>query len=414
MELRTHPGRRRRRGPSCLMVLIGLLLLGLGYFLALNREQIVEAVVPPPTATPTQSPANVALRAQLYERDGEYENAITAYEEVIRLSPEKVENYIQLVNLLVQTGQPERALVIAETGLELASDDDRLYEVQAAAYLKNGERLEANREDPSTAYARAVEAGRAAVRLNNVNARAHAYIAAGLIRENSELVLQAFDSAETALRIMETDLRENRLKIADKVILYHYAEVQIVSGNYQTAQERLVQAYDIDKNYLDARLELARIYFFFLKQNAGAIDLLETALEDNPNNATLLDTLAYFQIVSGNYAEGERYARQAVEADSDMVRAHARLGWAYFKNSNYPDAIEELRIATAGYQEPTADTSFFFALLGLALYFEDTAFCAEAVPILQAALAVSTPNSPGEINAEIGLENCREVELNQG
>lgn len=416
MELRTKPRRRRRRGdgPGCLIIIAAMLIGGLIYFAFDNRDELAANILPAPTSTPTQSPANLAFRAQLYVRDGEYDNAIASYEAAIDIDPGRVDYYTALIDLLVRVGKPARALELADQALEIEPDNDELLEVKAAAHLRNGDRLASNSLDPDTEYARAVEAGRAATRLNPDNWRSHAYIAAGLVRQDIELAPQALDSADESLNRMERALREQEIAFADKVVLFHYAEVQTALGFYDTAQERLQQAYDIDNNYIDARLALARIYFFFRKNNAGGIDLLETALEDNPDNADLYATLSYFQIIAGNYAEAERYARQAAEIDTELVRAHAFLGWAYFKNSNFPLAIDALRVATERYGSPNADTSFYFALLGLALYFEDTANCTEAVPILQSALDVSAPGSPGEINAQVGLDDCRSFELNQG
>ncbi|HFC11716.1 MAG TPA: tetratricopeptide repeat protein [Anaerolineae bacterium] len=411
MELRSPT--YHKRGPSCFLIIIVFLLMGIAFYLFNNRNEIKAAIVPAPTLTPTQSPANLVLRAQLYVRDGEFDNAIASYEDVIKIAPDRIDNYIRLIDLLVQVGNPERALELADQALAIDEGNDQLYTVKAASHLRNGDRLAENSENPDTEYARAVEAARAATRLNSQNARAHAYIAAGLVREDISLVNQALVSAQEALDITERDAREDPTRKLDKVVLYHYAEVQSAAGYYDIAQERLSQAFDIDKNYLDARMELARIYFFYRKNNAGAIDLLETATENNPNNADLFDTLAYFEIVAGYYDKAEEYARRAVNANPDMVRAHAHLGWAYFKNSNYPLAIDALKAATEQYGEPNADTAFYFALLGLATYFEDAADCTEAIPILQSALAVSAPNSPAEINAQVGLDDCRDFELNQ-
>lgn len=411
MELRSPT--YHKRGPSCFLIIIVFLLIGLAFFLFNKRSEITAAIIPAPTLTPTQSPANLALRARLYVRDGEFDNAINSYEAVIKIAPERIDNYIHLINLLVRVGNPERALELAEQALLIEDNNDQLYEVKAAAHLRNGDRIVNLSQDPDTEYARAVAAARAATRLNPENSRAYAYIASGLVREDIDLVFQALESATIALDKMNIALREGTIRTADKVVLYHYAEVQNTAGNRDSAQDYLTQAYDIDNNYLDARIDLASLYFFIRQNNAGAIDLLETAIEDNPDNANLFDTLAYFQIIAGDYAEAERYARQAVNINEDMVRAYAHLGWAYFKNSNYPLAIDALRAATERYGEPSAETSFYFALLGQAIYIEDAAGCTEAVPILQAALEASSTDSPAEYNAALGLEECRNFELNQ-
>ena len=393
------------------MVLAIFIAGGLFAYLIQRRNDIIEVFQPEPTLVPTQSAADLALRALLYVRDGEFDNAIEAYERVIEIAPERIDNYRELIDLLVQTDQPEKALMLTEEALAIEPDNDQLFQVKAAAHLKNGERLEAIGEDSSAEYSRAVEAGRAAVRLNPNNLRAHAYIGAGLIRQDISNVVAAYEAVETALLGMERLMQDGELASADKVILYHYAEVQINGGFYDDAEQRLLEAYDIDPGYTDAAIALAQINFFFRNNQTTAIDVLTRALEENPKNAVLLDTMSYFQLVAGNAPEAEQYGRQAVEANQDMVRARSHYGWALYKNNNYPDAIKELRIATESYGEPDPINGLYFALLGLSLAYEDTENCDEAIQIFDSVLSTSAEFSPGYDNAEFGKELCRDAQL---
>ncbi len=393
-------------------MLIGIFIAGglFVYFLQ-NRNEIIEAFEPEPTAVPTQSAAALSLRALLYVRDGDYDNAIESYERVIEIAPDRIENYRELIDLLVQTDQPEKALALTERALEIETDNDQLYQVKAAAHLKNGERLDAIGEDPTAEYARAVDAGYAAVRINSQNYRAQAYIAAGLIRQDIANVVVAFESAESALLGMEAQVRDGTLKSADKVILYHYAEVQINGGFYDDAERRLLEAYDIDNGYTDVAIALAQINFFFRNNQTTAIDVLYRAIEENPRNAILLDTMSYFQLVAGNAAEAEQFGRQAIEANPDLLRARSHYGWALYKNNNYPDAINELRIATEAYGAPTPENSLYFVLLGLSLVYEDSENCGEAIGLFDDALAVSPEFSPSAENAEFGKDLCRDAQF---
>lgn len=412
MEIRSRPVRHRRRGPSCLIiVLILVVLVGMGYAFA-NRREVVSALTPDPTATPTQSPANLVLRARLFIRDGEFANAIAAYEQVIEILPDDVRNYIALIDLLVQQGEAARALELAEQAVTLSPDDDAVWTARAAAHIAYAEQLSNQARDDGPEYARAVEAGRAATRLNPNNARAYAYTAAGLIRQGLDFLGPAQELAENALRAMEIGMRD-RGEQADPIVLYYYAEVLTYQGYYDTALDRLEQAIALNDRFIDAYIALARVYFFYRNENLYAINLLEDALELAPNDAELLDTLAYFEIIIGNYADAEEYARMAVEADDTMVRAHARLGHAYYRNFNYPEAIDQLEIATTGYGRPDTNTSVYFAMLGLAYYYENVDNCTVALPLLERALAASVPGSPGELSALEGLDLCRQVQINQ-
>jgi tetratricopeptide (TPR) repeat protein len=255
--------------------------------------------------------------------------------------------------------------------------------------------------------------GEASADLDPSNILAKAYTAAGLVRADIANWQVAGLIVRDAQQQMEDQIASGEMSRDDDdipLVLYHTAEVITVAGQYSEAALLLERAIELKPDFTAARIDLAYIMFNVEQQNITAIRLLEQALEEKPNDAVLLDTLAQFNIIgTGDYAAAEEYARRAVEQNPDMLRAHARLAHAYFKNFNYPSAIEELRIATAGYGEPDTTTSFYFALLGLALYFQDTANCAEAEPILQAAFEASVENSPGWLNAQEGLRLCREA-----
>ena len=188
MEIRSRPVRRRQRGPSCLLIVLFLVFLsGAGYAFA-NRNEVRSALLPAPTPTPTQSPANLVLRARLFIRDGELDNAISVYEQVLEIVPNDVRNYISLIDLLVQRGDAARALELAEQAVELAPDNDAVWTAKAAAHIAYAVALGNQAQENGAEYARAVEAGRAATRLNPNNARAYAYTAGGLIRQGLDFL----------------------------------------------------------------------------------------------------------------------------------------------------------------------------------------------------------------------------------
>ena len=414
MEINRSDVAYPRRGPSCLLILTLLGVMAIGAFLFSQRQFIATNVLPQPTPTPTQSPANLAVSAALHVRDGELDLAIDKYQEVVRIKPE-VRYYIELIRLLGEAEQPERALELVEEALELAPDDSAVYEAAAGAHLAYGDALRAEGDNVGSRreYAAASEMGDAAADLNPRNVLGKAYMAAGLVRADIANWQRAGLIARDAQQQMEDFVAAGEMSPNDDAIplvLYHTAEVITIAGQYNEAALLLERALDLKPDFTAASIDLAYIMFNVEQQNITAIRRLEEALEENPNDAVLLDTLAQFNIIgTGDYAAAEQYAKRAVEANPDMLRAHARLAHAYFKNSNYPSAIEELIIATDGYGEPNSTTSFYFALLGLALYFEDAENCAEAEPILRSALEVSIENSPGYLNAEEGLRLCREA-----
>ncbi len=245
MEIRRRPSRHPRQGPSCLLTLFIVAIIVAAVLLLQNREAVIDNFTPPPTLTPTQSPVNLALRARLYVRDNEFENAIDTYQQVIDIDPSDIRNYIQMIELLVQVGDAERAILLAEDAVALASDNDKVWEVKANAHLRRGDQLYAIGQDGESQYLRAIEAGSAANQLNNENARAHAYTASGWIRQGLQHIGEAQESADIALITIERQVRDGVVDTLDPVVLYHYADVQNYQAERDTAELRLIQAREI-------------------------------------------------------------------------------------------------------------------------------------------------------------------------
>lgn len=403
MEIRRRPPRHPRQGPSCLLMLAVIVAFFAGAYIVLNADDVRSAVLPAPTPTPTTSPASYATSAKLYERDGDYIDAIKAYEAAVQLAPDNVNYLISLIELLVLTGQTERALELAATAVALAGEDDRVQTVRASAFLANANQLSDAGKNAEEEYAKAGEAARNATTLNSENGTAYAYLAASLVAQGDLYFGDAFDMAELAVA-HEPD---------SAIVQYYYAQVLENQGYYEAARRALEEAITLDPDFIPAYPSLARIYFFFSNERQSAILMLKEALERDPTSADLYDTLSFFYLTAGQYPEAEENALAAVNLEPDMVRARAHLGRAYFGRLNYEKAIPQLEAAVAGYGEPTNTTSLYFAMLGLAYYYENSADCTRAIPLFEDSLAVSFPDSPGEINALDGLDLCRQTQINQ-
>lgn len=407
MEIHRTLPRHPRSGPGCLAV-IGLLFLsfGIGFGFA-NRAQVALLILPAPTATPTQSPANWATRAKLLERDGDYEKAVESWRTALQLAPNEPRYYAPFIRLLVRTKQTEEAIEVAERGVELAPDNDEIWTAQAEALLTQAERWLKAGEPLGLIYSEAYEAGRMATTLNPNNAVAYAYMAYALAEDDFNANLTR---AQDFIFLAEERDPEN------PIVLYYSADLLIRQGYYDTAQLKLEQITNPEdpqkkSDFIPAYITLATIYRFYRNEVTRAFTTIDEALDIDPNNAELYDLKAYFYGVAGEYKLMEESALQAIELDPQLVRAHARLGHAYFKNQNYPKAIEELELATSRYEEPIPETSLYFAMLGLAYYYENPSRCNEAVPLFELALQYASEDSPAEISALEGLGFCRRNQL---
>lgn len=392
-----------RRGPSCLLVLVVIVAGVLGVYVIGNAEEVRDAIIPTPTMEPTRSAAEHATSAALYERDGELENAITAYTQAIVLDPNKIAYYMPLIALLTETGDPEGALDWAEKAKVLAVDSDEVWAAVALAHIANADRL-AETGDPASAelqYAEAIRAAETAVELNPNNAEAFAHMATALSRLGLDRILEAQEKAAWAVELAPES----------PVTRQAMAAVLEQLGQYDEAINEYLVALDFNPNLVDLRVDLAYLYFF-TERRQEAILTLQEVIELDPSRADAFDGLGYFYFVLGQYPRAEENAYQAVMLDPDMTRAHAHLGASYFKQFKYDSAIEELSIAAEAYDEITPTNATYFNMLGLAYYYQGQ--CEEAIPIFNDVLAAVDADTIPEANALEGLELCRQTQLDIG
>jgi tetratricopeptide (TPR) repeat protein len=361
------------------------------------RDQ-VEMLLPAPTPEPTRSAASYAASAALLERDGDYEAAVNAYEQAIGLDGSRVEFYIPLIGRLLRLGRPEDALKWAEQAVILAPDNDKVWSALAGAQLANGERLD-EIGDPTNAdlaYAEAAQSARTATDINPANAEAFAYLAGAMVQLGPTQYARAQESAEIAMSL-DPD---------SPIVRLHMATVLELQGFYESAVEQYQAALDLNPDFPELYIGLA-YNFYALSDIPTAILTFQDALDVDPDNADVLDGLGWMYFLIGEYPTAEEYLVQAVELDPEMVRGHAHLGAAFYRNLNYTSAIPELETAVSRYDDVTIANSTYFNMLGLAYYFEDKANCDQAVPIFQQVLDAI----PDDIYALDGMERCRAAAL---
>lgn len=401
MEIRRTPRRRARNGPSCLLVLVVIVALIAGVWVISNADTVRETIILPPTPEPTRSATSYAARAALLERDGEFDEAVAAYEQALHLDGSRVEFYIPLINLLTTAGKAEEALQWAEQTVVLAPENDAVWSVLASAHLANGNRL-AETGDPTNAdlaYADSVRAARSAIDINSNNAEAFAILAGALAQLGPEQYERAQEAAEIALAIGSDN----------PIVRLHMATVLELQGFYPAAIEQYQIA--IDQNPGRAELYIGLAYNYYATRDIPtAILTFQDALDANPNSAAAYDGLGWMYFLIGEYPSAEENLTKAVDLDPEMVRAHAHLGAALYRNLNYDSAIPELELAVERYKDVSVANSTYFNMLGLAYYFKDAQNCPKAVPLFEKILETLADDA----NAQEGLELCREAGLGAG
>ncbi|MEW6127008.1 MAG: protein kinase [Acidobacteriota bacterium] len=121
-------------------------------------------------------------------------------------------------------------------------------------------------------------------------------------------------------------------------------------GRYDEAIEAIKEAIRIEPNNAGAHASLARTYWLGKGNIKEGITELQHALTLNPEQGYAYLQLALLYAIQGDYHSAEVTARQAVELQEkfmsgkeglQVVGAHGRLGYAFYRQERFDEAIAE-------------------------------------------------------------------------
>ena len=155
-----------------------------------------------------------------------------------------------------------------------------------------------------------------------------------------ELSLKAIDFEKKAIEL------NPRLSHAHQWLGGAYNSV----GRYDEAIESIKQAVKLEPNNAGAHSTLARSYWLGKGMVDEAITEFQHAISLNPEAGYAYLQLAFLYTIRGRYDRAEAVARQAIDLQErfisgregmQVVGAHARLGYVYYRQRRYDEAIAE-------------------------------------------------------------------------
>jgi serine/threonine protein kinase/Tfp pilus assembly protein PilF len=155
-----------------------------------------------------------------------------------------------------------------------------------------------------------------------------------------ELSYKAVEFAEKAVRI------NPRLSHAHQFLGGAYSTL----GRYDEAIKAMKEAVELEPNNAGAHGSLARAYWLGKGMIDEAIVELEHAVSINPQAGYSYLQLVFLHTLRGNYTRAEAAAKHAIELQEkhisgkeglQVVGAHTRLGYCYYRQARYDEAIEE-------------------------------------------------------------------------
>jgi serine/threonine protein kinase/Tfp pilus assembly protein PilF len=155
-----------------------------------------------------------------------------------------------------------------------------------------------------------------------------------------ELSVKAVEFAEKAVKL------NPRLSHAHQFLGGAYSTL----GRYDEAIAEMSEAVRLEPNNAGAHGSLARAYWLGKGMVEEAIVELEHAVAINPQAGYSYLQLVFLHTLLGNYSRAEAAAKPAIELQEkyisgkeglQVVGAHTRLGYCYYRQGRYDDAIAE-------------------------------------------------------------------------
>ena len=386
--------RRKRRPNYFAWTIFGLVLL-FGYYF----NQVYLPTQPNPfeaTPTPTRSPESYVTEAEMLFKDGKLFQAIEAYKEAIRSSPQDSTLYVALARLQVWAGQYAEAQTNAESALLLNSKNALAQGVRAWALDFQGE------------TSRAMDAIEEAIAADPNNALIQAYYVEILTDSGFENYPKAAEQSLIALALDPNIVETRRAR----------AYIYSATTGYEQATLELMEAIKINPNIPILHMELADNYRI-LQATDKAVTEYTLANTLNPSDPEPEYLISRTYAGVGDYAKAVQYAEQAVKDEPTNARLHGNYGVMLYRNLRWADAVDELRLVINGgtTEDGREITGLpldandlrvveFYSTYGLALARQNQ--CGEALQVVQSLQTRVKSNEDAMAAADKTIQICQE------
>jgi tetratricopeptide (TPR) repeat protein len=311
--------------------------------------------------------------AEVYEAKHDTTQAIDLYRRYLKLDPVNKQVRGKLIALLYQTGRKDEAMSQAGTFSMLAPDDLEAKKRLGALYLSSGDYpqaesvfisyLEADPDDPQVHFF----LGRIALEKEDFNRAKSEFETTVALSDsvldgwiNLAMVYLRQDSTQRAIQIYQ----QARGKVRDdSYLLYMIGNVYAQKQNYDSALVYLSKASDKSPHETQILFSLGSVYerngdfdqsvaiferllridstnaqalnylgYMFAEKGIRleeSLDMIQKALESDPNNAAYLDSYGWVLFRLGRLEEAEIQIKKALDAVSTDSIIHEHLGDIY-------------------------------------------------------------------------------------
>ncbi len=367
---------------------------------------------------PEKAEPRVALR-QLLLRTGDYERAEEAFLKALQSQPENVEAVKGRAEVLFSTGRYEEARQIVSEALKAHPDSPLLLVALGELLHYTGEHESARKQFEKALTARAgcpqalLGLGlsyRAAGEQDTAKRhffRLYDFYDAHL---NDLGSVKPGDLVAVATACALTDNPQDAVDVLEKILKMDptnaealLLEARLFAERHQPADSsrELKKLLDMNPNHAEAHAELASLHLD-ANQYEQATEHCEQALKANPNLIRALDILCSLQILDFEYKKAEETAKKALSINPHSLSSLSALASCYWQKRD-KDAYEEVRK-----QVFTINPAYSEFYMTVARACENKRRNEEAMEVLKEALSL-TPDS-AQAHSMMGTLLMREGE----
>ncbi len=284
-----------------------------------------------------------------------FEKALAAFENARSLVPEDIVLAQQVLELSIQSGAYDHALELSETlPIETGKDPDAWFQfLIEKTPAKHRERLIEHLEEKlqkknppifyytqlSSLYMQEEKYDKAYAAFNHV--RTHSpdteWMQNPFFAFNFMIAAQKSDHLEAALgnarQFERLAKNQGKTNLLDGFFYYQYATIHERIGQLETAEKYFLKAIDLGD---ETTASSAQNYIAYMWAERGeklefSLSLIEQALSAEPNNAAFIDTLGWIYYMQGRYEEALVQLKTASEIFQGDSTIWEHLGDTYLK-----------------------------------------------------------------------------------
>jgi tetratricopeptide (TPR) repeat protein len=230
----------------------------------------------------------------------------------------------------------------------------------------------------------------------------------------AEVIVLQIQSGKDTLGALDKAIEASRMaqELAPNLMETHRARGFVLeqTANYEEAVREFEAAIAQNPNVADLHIALGRNYRS-LEQYDRAVEEFNRANGLNPTDPLPLTYISRTYATVGEYAKGIQYGQQAININPVDPFLYGNLGVMYYRNRDYPNAIDNLRLAVQGGKAEEGQVvegipldydriAEYYYIYGLALARQGE--CGEALQISQLVIN-------GIPNDEIAVYNAQEM-----